>query len=143
MLIKIDVWWTRVTKYVLQMKMTTLHRLPHLKYSLITSLFNFSIAQIISTIRHNDENITGQENIEVAVDDWNDGILVTTPMRPFTFNMEALELPSLELSHLEHPVTYDEIEKWSKICCGIRRQSLMDLRDVSNHHDGTSSRMIL
>lgn len=93
------------------MKMTTLHRLPHLRYSLVTSLSNFSVAQIISTIRHNDENITGQANIEVAVDDWNDGILGTTPVRPFTLNMEALELPSLELSHLEHPVTYDEIEK--------------------------------
>ena len=60
------------------------------------------------------ETFLGQENIAAMVDGYYDNLLGTPTQRAHTLNLDALDLPSLDLSHLELPFTAEEVERTVK-----------------------------
>lgn len=57
----------------------------------------------ITVLQNNGEILTGQEKIVKVVDDYYETILGTTPERAHSLNLGALQLPTLNLAHLEEP----------------------------------------
>ncbi|XP_073358163.1 uncharacterized protein [Aegilops tauschii subsp. strangulata] len=55
-----------------------------------------------------------EENIAEMVDDYYGNLLGTPTQRVHTLNLDALDLPTLDLSHLELPFTTEEVEQTVK-----------------------------
>lgn len=66
---------------------------------------------VISTLQHGSEVATGQDEIGEAVDTYYSGLFEETVPREFTIQLDALRLPTLELSHLEEQFTEEEVER--------------------------------
>ena len=60
------------------------------------------------------ETFMGQEHTAEMVDDYYGNLLGTPSQRGHTLNLEALDLPTLDLSHLELPFTAEEVERTVK-----------------------------
>lgn len=56
---------------------------------------------IITSLQHNGEVYTGQESIAQAVDEYYAELFGSARTREATINLDMLDLPSLDLSHLE------------------------------------------
>ncbi|XP_073359839.1 uncharacterized protein [Aegilops tauschii subsp. strangulata] len=92
-------------------------RLLYLKEGDVTTKFFFRHARqrqrrnIITSIKKEGEYLTGHESIAAAVDEYYESIFGSASERAYTINLDALDLPRLELSHLERPFMEDEVEK--------------------------------
>lgn len=68
----------------------------------------------IITTTYNDDVFTGQDHIASAVDNYYGGILGVAPAREHSINLAALDMPHMDLSHLEFPFSKEEVEKTIK-----------------------------
>lgn len=66
---------------------------------------------VITTLTKDGETYTGQDNLARMVDQYYGGLLGAAPEREHAMNLDILNLPSLDLSHLELPFTEGEVEK--------------------------------
>lgn len=66
---------------------------------------------IISTLQCGTNIITGQEEIAHAVDSYYSILFGEAPSRVHSIELNGLQLPSLDLSHLEEPFTEEEVER--------------------------------
>lgn len=63
------------------------------------------------SLRHNDEIITDHDRIAEVVDAYYGALFGSMSCRKHALNLEALNLPSLDLQHLGEPFTADEVLK--------------------------------
>lgn len=63
----------------------------------------------ITSLKVGDSVITGQENLSQVVDAFYANLLGTTPSREYMLNLDELTIPTVNLSHLDSPITEDEI----------------------------------
>ncbi|XP_073367970.1 uncharacterized protein [Aegilops tauschii subsp. strangulata] len=65
----------------------------------------------ILSLQQQGEIISGQDNISAAVDTYYDNLLGDSQARTASINLDLLDLPSYDLSHLEVQFTVEEVEK--------------------------------
>lgn len=68
----------------------------------------------ILSLQHQGEIITGQDDISATVDTYYDALLGDSTARAASINLDLLDLPSYDLSHLEAQITMEEVEKTIK-----------------------------
>ena len=66
---------------------------------------------IIRLVKHNGNLYTRQDEVASAVDAYFGAAFGASAARIHTLNLDMLGLPHLDLAHLEHPFTADEVEK--------------------------------
>lgn len=66
---------------------------------------------MIMSLRHNDEIIIGQDRIATVEDDYYGALFGSTPAHGHALHLEALNLPSFDLQHLEESFTVKEVIK--------------------------------
>lgn len=65
---------------------------------------------IIRSVKHNGRLYSGQDDVASAVDAYYGAAFGTSDSRGHALNLVALDLPHLDLSHLEDHFTMDEVE---------------------------------
>lgn len=66
---------------------------------------------VLRSVRYNGHMYTGQEEVASAVDAYYGHAFGTATARNHTLNLEALNLPRLNLEHLETPFSAEEVER--------------------------------
>ncbi|XP_073363036.1 uncharacterized protein [Aegilops tauschii subsp. strangulata] len=66
---------------------------------------------MILTLKHEDQIITGQEEIAEVVDDFYDNLFGHAPARAHSLDLDKLDVSSKDLEHLERPFLPQEVER--------------------------------
>lgn len=64
---------------------------------------------MVTSLRHGNTVATDQEGLTHLVDDYYSSLFGRSESRAHTLKFETLQLPRLDLAHLEEPFTEDEV----------------------------------